>query len=470
MSTWRFDEARFVDEVLKPVQYGWRPDEDLFRVYLLPIEVNDRDTIGTAVARVGKQFTNQQYRAFRRALEILRGQHAMATETLLDPARRTAHRSRVESARGKLTATLRSRLDGAPGLPAAEVAAQARTLKLPRSAVLTALRQCGGDEREPVELPHPVEPGRWVDARGHLAQLRYDSLWDYLADLGGPATTEHHLEQRRGKLRVSRSSDSAAETTLLRLVQGWLEQGGLVDVLRHEVLDHLGDRAAYGYAEAVNAAKATADRLRVLGIGPDPLSVAYAVWCERRFSASAEPGWQENYQRAVHDLRLRAALTILEQQPGLPGEWPRRRAELEQRLAELDAELERCHALEQTDVEAAVAGYHRLRESLVDDRIDTALERCRPAAPSSATASVRGGRVVVTWQPSSATAGRIAYRVSRDDTVLSERTTASEVVDPDPPNGTPLIYRVNTLRDGNPSHAARTTPVTVLGDVLDAEA
>ncbi|QQQ78182.1 hypothetical protein IOD16_06840 [Saccharothrix sp. 6-C] len=471
MTTWRFDEARFVDEVLKPVQDGWRPDEDLFRVYLLPVEVTDRDTIGTAVAEVGKQFTKQQYRAFRRALEILRGQHAAVSETLLDPARRTAHRSRVEAARGKLATTLRSRLDGAPGLPPTEVDAQARTLKLPRSAVLAALRQCGGDEREPAELPRPAEPGRWADTRGHLAQLRHDSLWDYLAGLGGPTTTEHHLAQRRGKLRVSRSSDSAAETTLLRLIQGWLEQGSLGDVLRHEVLGYLADRAAYGYAEAVDAAEAAADRLRALGIGSDPLSVAYAVWCERRFSASAEPSWQENYQRAVHDLRLRAALAVLEQQPGLPGEWPRRRAELEQRLAELDSELERCRAAEQTDVEAAVAGYHRLRESLVDDRIDTALERCRPAAPPSATAVVRGSRVVVTWRPSSATAGRIAYRVSRDGTVLSESTTAGEVVDPDPPNGTPLVYQVHTLRDGNPSsHAAHTTPVTVLGDVLDAEA
>ncbi|WP_158846651.1 hypothetical protein [Saccharothrix deserti] len=470
MTGWRFDATRFVDEVLKPVQDGWRPDEDLFRVYLLPHDVTDQNTVETALTEVGRQFTKQQYRGFRRATEILRGQHKAASETLLDPARRGAHRSRVEQRQRKLAATMRLRLHDAPGLPPAEVAAQARTLKVPRSAILAALEENGVGERKPVDLPRLAEPGQWAEARGHLVQLRHDSLWDYLSGLGGLGTTERHLTARREKLRVARSSDSAAETTLLRLVQGWLERGDLADVLRHEVVSHLLDRAAHGYAEAVEAARAAADRLRALGIGTDPTAVAYAVWCDRQFTAApAEPSWQEHYQQAVRDLRLRTALTILEQQPALPDEWSRRRAELEKRLSELDAELDRCRELERTDVEAAVAGYHRVREALADDRIDTALERCRPAAPPSAKAVVRDGRVVVTWAASGATAGRITYRVSRGDTVLGE-SAAGEVVDPDPPSGTPLTYAVHTLRDGNPSaRAARTEPVTVLGEVLDLE-
>ncbi|MBB5807951.1 hypothetical protein F4560_007719 [Saccharothrix ecbatanensis] len=467
MTGWRFDANRFVAEVLKPVQDGLSPDEDLFRVYLLPHEVTDRGTIETALAEVGRQFTQQQYRGFRRAVDILRGQHEAASETLLDRDRREAHRAWVEERRRKLAATIESRLHGAPGLPLAEVNAQARALKVPRSAIVAALREHGADEREPVELPRHLEPGQWAEARGHLAQLGHESLWNYLAGLGGLRTTERHLAARREKLRVSRSSDSNAETTLLRLVHGWLDD--LVGVLRHEVVSHLLDRAAYGYAEAVEAARAVADRLRAVGIDADPAAVAYAVWCDRRFTTvPAEPSWQEHYQQAVRDLRLRTALTVLQQQPSLPDEWSRRRTALERQLAELDAEVARCRELERTDVEAAVAGYHRVRAVLADDGIDTALERCRPAAPPTARAEVRDGRVVVTWEPSSATAGRVTYRVSRGDTVLGEDIAAGELVDPDPPNGTALVYAVHALRDGNPSaRAARTGPVTVLGEVLD---
>lgn len=470
MTGWRFDAARFVDEVLKPVQDGWRPDEDLFRVYLLPLDVSDTGTVRAALDEVGRRFTDQRYRGFRRATEVLRGRHESASGTLLDPARRAAHRARVEAGRRRLAAAVRARLGDGPALPPREVAAQSRALKVPRGAVLAALREGGGDEREPVELPPAVEPVQWGEARGHLAQLRRDSLWDYLAPFGGTATAERALAARREELRAARSADSAAETTLLRLVQGWLAAGDLVGVLRHEVLAHLADRAAYGYADAAGAAREVADRLRALDLGGDPAAVAYAVWCRHAFAGGAEPEWQRHYQHAVRDRRLRTALTVLQQQPSLPAEWAGRRDELERRLAGLDEELERCRALEATDVEAAAAGYLDLGEVLADDRVAAGLERCRPAPPPSARSVVRDGRVVVTWRPSGATAGRIAYRVTRGDEVLAEAVAAGELVDPSPPNATPLVYEVHALRDGNPSaSAARTEPVVVLGEVLDLE-
>ncbi|MCP2246905.1 hypothetical protein [Lentzea aerocolonigenes] len=471
MTGWRFDPARFVDEVLKPVQDGWRPDENLFRVYLLPLDADDTHVITTALEEVGRQFTKQQYRAFRRATEILRGQHKEASATLLDPARRDSHRAVVRASHGRLAAAVRQRLGGAPGLPPAEVTALARTLKVSRTAILAVLREVGGREQAPAELPDTPEPGRWAEVRGYLVQLRHDSLWDYLSGLGGVATTQLHLSERREKLRVSRSADSAAETTLLRLVQQWIETGGLTAALRHELLSRLTDQAAYGYAEAVKAARA-ARHLKAVGLDLDPDAVAFAVWCAHQFTATErQPSWQEHYQRAVHDLRLRAALTVLKQQPALPGEWSGHLAALELRLSTLDAELERCRALEATDVEAAVAGYRKVREELFDEKIDTALERCRPAAPAGATAEVRDGRVVVSWPPSTATAGRISYRVSRGNTVVGEDITVLEFADDHVPTGTPLVYSIHALRDGNPSAgAARTNTVVVLGEVLDLEA
>ena len=471
MTGWRFEAARFVSEVLKPVQDGWRPDEDLFRAYLLPLDTTDKAVITAAVEEVGKQFTKQQYRNFRRATEILRAQHKVASETLLAPERREAHRAQVTARQKKLTTVVKHRLGGAPGLPGSEVAAQARTLKAPRSAIVAALRAAGGVEVEPVELPDAPEPGRWNEAKGHLSQLRHDSLWDYLSAFGGPNATTGRLSARRDELRVGRSADTTAETTLLRLVQGWIEKGDLVRVLRHEVLVDLADKAAYGYPEAAAGAKAVADRLRQVGIGVDPAGVAYAVWCERQLApASTEPGWQEHYQQAVGSLRLRAALTVLREQPVLPEGWAQQRDALEKRLADLDAELERCRGWERTDVEAAAKGYYRIRDELADDRIDAALERCRPAAPAAVTAEAREGRVVLSWKPSTSTVGRIGYRVSRAGAVLGDDISACEFTDDRPPGGVPLAYSVHALRDGNPSARATAAPaVTVLGEVLDLE-
>ncbi|KOV90039.1 hypothetical protein [Nocardia sp. NRRL S-836] len=471
MTRWSFDGARFVEEVLKPVLDGWRPDEDLFRVYLLPPDVTDDAEVRAALEEIGRQFGKQQYRNFRRATELLRGQHEAACATLLDPVSRQEHRARVAARAIKLTDAVRQRCQGAPGLPPGEVTALARSLKVARGAVVGALSSVGGRELAPADLGDTPEPAGWVEARGHLAQLRRGSLWDYLTDLGGTATTAARLSARRDKLRVSRSSDTTSETTLLRLVQQWLEGGNLTAVLRFELLSTLADHAAYSYAEAAKAAHAAAHRLAPLGVDVKPDAVAYAVWCARRFTAAeSQPAWQEHYQHAVRELRLRAALTVLEQQPNLPEGWQEHRTALAARLSELDAELARCEALEGSDPEAAVAGYLRVREHLADSRIDAAVRRCRPAPPRSATARVQNGGVAVSWSRSTSTAGHIGYRVTRGTTVVCDETTACEYVDDQAPNGTRLKYSVHTLRDGNPSAApARTTAVVVLGEVTGLE-
>ncbi len=471
MNEWEFDDTRFLEEVLKPVQEGWRPDEDLFRVYLLPHNVSDTHVVRAAVEEVGREFGKQRYRNFRRATEVLRAQHDLAAATLLNPARRESHRTQVVARAARLTEVVRQRTQGAPGLPPGELTTLARMLKVSRAAVVAALSGIGGRELSPIELPDSPEPRQWTEARGHLAQLRRDSLWDYMSELGGVKATTAALVGRRNKLRVSRSTDSAAETTLLKLVQQWIEGGDLVTVLRHELLSALGDQAAYSYADVARAARSASERLPALGVQADPGAVAYAVWCARRFGAVQDvPGWQENYQRAVRELRLRAALTVLQQQPALPDGWPEQLASLKARLSELDSELARCEALEATDVEAAVAGYHRVHAELADDRVSAALQRCRPAEPAKATARVQDGHVVVSWQPSRSTAGHITYRVTRGNTTVCEETDVLECVDHKPPNGVRLEYAVHTLRDGTPSaQPRRTKDVIVLGEVSGLE-
>ena len=476
MSGWTFDEPRFLEEVLKPVQDGWPPAHDLFRVYLLPPDVADAQVVARALDEVKRQFAKQQYRAFRGACDQLRAQHPAAAALLTDPHRRKAHRAEVLAGRGKLTTTLRHRLDGAPGLPPSEVAALARNSNgaFTRSAVRAALAELGAAEREPAELPPTPQPGQWAQLPGPLAQLGHASLWAYLngsGEFAGAATAARHLTARRERLRVSRSADSAAETTVLKLVEQWLAGDGLAAALRHEVLAELGREAEFGYPATTRLAAGLADRLPALGLPADHRAVAYTVWAARRFgNVEREFAWTAAYQSAVRAGELRGALEVLTGQPGLSEEWQAKRDELRARLAELDRELARCRALERTDTEAAVEAYLRIRAELADPAVDVAIERCRPAPAGGAVARVDGDRVIVSWRPSPATAGRISYRVTRGDTVVAETAGTCTATDPRPPGGTPLVYRVLCLRDGNAAdRSADTGPVTVLPDVTELE-
>ncbi|MGH3878556.1 MAG: hypothetical protein ACRDSK_16115 [Actinophytocola sp.] len=471
MSEWHFDKDRFVDEVLKPVQDGWRPDEDLFRVYLLPADVTDGGMVRAALAGINRQLGNQQYRGFKRAVDHLRAQHKAATATLTDPTKLTAHRVAVSAHTRELGTGLRQRLLGAPGLSEQDIRVLVRSSNgaLTRTSVLAALAEIGARQLEPVALPASPEPRQWPETRNLLGQLRQASLWEYLSGtLRGTRTTTRELAARREELRVSRDADTTAETTLLKRIQQWLDSDELTTALRHELLAGLMAQVPYGYAKVAAATEAVAERLRALGLPPDPGDTAYAAWCQRTSTASTEPAWRDDYQSALRDLRLRHALAVLDGQPGLADEWRERRTELAARLAELDAEIARCAELERRDVEAAVAGYYRIRERLADRDVDAAIERCPPARPSSATAAVRDGQVVVSWRPTSARAGRIGYRVTRGGKLVCEETGGHEVVDEDPPGGTPLVYEVHTVRDGNPStRPARSATVTVLRGVLD---
>lgn len=471
MSGWSFDEARFVEEVLRPVQDGWPADQDLFRVYQLPLDATDEHVIATALDEINRQFGRQQYRALRRACELLSAQHPMAVELLLDRASRKAHYLQVRARLDKLMSMLRHRLNGAPGLPAAEVKNLVRSSNgaFTLATVRAALAELGARVRDPIDLPPAPQPSQWAQARGLLTQLRHRSVWSYLVDvpeLAGPATTQRQLDLRRGRLRVSRTADSTAETSLLKIVEGWLANGGLTAALRHEVVEELTREAEFGYPAVSHAAGAVGNRLAVLGLPADPEAVAYAAWCIRFGSADREPGWVEAYQSALRAGQLRAALTVLAGQPSLPAEWRRKSDELKVKLAELDDELARCRSLERVDVEAAVEGYLRLATELADPAIDSAIERCRPAPARDAVARADGGRVVISWQPSRSTAGRISYRVTRGDIVVADSVTACAVTDSHPPGGAPLVYTVCCERNGNAAaDDAHTNPVTVLPEV-----
>jgi hypothetical protein len=476
MSTWKFDEKRFVEEVLKPVREGWSPGQDRFRAYLLPVDVSDQQVIAAALTEIGRQLNQPRYRAFAQACELLRAQHQESVATLTDAGRRRGHREQVRERAGKLTGAVRRRLDGAPALPASEVSALVKALDgaYTRTAVQATLVELGAAEREPVELPPAPMPKQWNTVQGPLAQLRHESVWAYLSDtpgLSGAATTTQQIQLRRERIRVSRSAESTAEMSVLKHVETWLgDDGGLGAVLRFEVVEALAREVEFGFQATLSAAKDRAGRLAAAGLPRSHADVAYAVWCAYRYGQrEPEPAWWSAYQDAIQSRQLRTALEVLSAQPDLTEQWRDKAGELRARLAELDEERGRCRELERTDTEAAVEAYLKIREELADPGIDVAVERCRPAPPRRAMARVDGLQVTISWEPSPATAGRIGYRVSRGGTVLAEVGTGP-VVDPRPPGGVPLTYSVSTLRDGNPSaRVAVTDPVTVLREVEDLE-
>ncbi len=135
--------------------------------------------------------------------------------------------------------------------------------------------------------------------------------------------------------------------------------------------------------------------------------------------------------------------------------------------------------LEQADVEAAAEEYVRILEICRSPEVESALRRCRPAAPPRATATVTGETVTVTWSPSPARAGEITYRVVRhvgdgarvgEGVTLGDGLTALTVLDTAAPAGVALTYAVWTLRGDEPSSSPRTTAtIAVLRAVRNLE-
>lgn len=134
------------------------------------------------------------------------------------------------------------------------------------------------------------------------------------------------------------------------------------------------------------------------------------------------------------------------------------RARIESRLAEfraLTTRATRAQATGRTEEAAEL-----LAEAIGLAPADEALVRRLAAVPPPSAADVRagidGGRVVVSWRPSTARTGRISYRVVRTVGAPAAAAAAGQVVvetsgndaaDPVPPAGVELHYTVFARRD-----------------------
>ena len=457
--------ASYTDDVLVPVQTGWSPHRNYFRVYRLSPYATQSEVDGALDGQPTRWGTAES-RQYAVACERLHASHATAAAVLRDPVSRARHRESVEHEHEVLAEVVRHRLHGAPAMTTQEVAALVRSAadRWSRPDVLAALEAVGAAVREPVALPQPVPPKRWPTLREHLADLSQISLWEYLSltpELSGVDTTAAEVELRRQRLRVvARNQAADAERGVLALVRPWTaEPGGLAAVLAYELMTDLIAAAVCGYPAVREVAEP--QRCAAAGLTADPEDIAYAAWVSRD-----ETSWAEPYFTALAEHRLPAALAALDSRP-LPEPWIRVRDGLRAKTDRLRVALTDARAAEAHAPEEAAAGYLAISRELVDPAVTEGLLRCPAAAPATVDAAVAGTEVVVTWSPSPSTAGRIGYRVCRDTTVLAEETTAPPFVDRQAPVGRPLVYRVTTLREGSAGATTAAQAIAVLPEVTD---
>lgn len=467
MAAWTFDAARYVEDVVRPVQRGWPPTANLFRVYQVRPAAGQSE-VDIALTEMPHCWGRPELRAYGSGCERLRAGHTGAVALLRDGDRRAAHRVAVEADLDKLAAVVRHRLHGAPAMPASAVdeLVQAGAHRWTRRDVLGALDLAGATERDPAGLSAVPEPKRWKQLRDCLTDLPYRNLWDFLTcapGLAGVETTAVQTEARRQRLRVSRDRAATAETTLLALVRRWLDEpGGLAAVLRHELLADLAAETLHGYGAVRAMAAADPDRCAAAGAPTGPDALAYPVWCAR---PGVAPTWITRYTDAIAERRLTAALAVLDAHP-LPTEWRTVRDGLRATVARLAEDLATAREREESAVEDAAAGYLAVGRAMSTPDVAAGLLRCRAAAPGEVTVRVDGERVLVCWTASPSTAGRIGYRVTRGATPVAEDTVDLTVTDT-PPVATPVVYTVTATRDGVPGAAVASAEVAVLPEVAD---
>jgi hypothetical protein len=470
---WTLDKEALTSHVVQAVQRGWNPGENLFRVYQLAPDVEDEDLIRTALEGVRQALV--MGKGFDQSRSLLIERHPDAARLMLDPTARRRHRDEVRARHQELVAELRNLLGGGPALPRAQLQQSVELSRFRHSLpeAIEAVRRAGGDEREPLDLPPAAErPTDWQQIVTLLPSVRAvpdqarQPLWAYLALLHGVRTTEQDLAERRLKLRTSRDSSRTAEENLIKILQRHLDAGSLRGLLAHEAIDTVRSAASYGWSAARAAAEQVRPLLLPLGVGLGPDDLAYAVWCQVKFSANAGSAWMTEAENLLSAGDLRAALALLEARPGLPAAWERKRVELTARIQQLSQEIDAVRRLERDEPEQAARRYQALLAESSDQRLRDGLARCRPAAPAVVRAEFSAGDVVISWSPSTAEVGRISYRVVRgrdrfpldpsDGEVVGDPGTGTRVVDRGPPVATDLLYAVFTLRDDSCASPGRT--------------
>jgi hypothetical protein len=493
MAASSFDEKLFETEVLKPVTRGWTPGQNLFRCYLLPLDCDDSTVIEAAGRDTLKCINKNSSRGHNTdAANLLKALHRTSLATLLDPARRSAHRREVLEGRAELAHAIQGEAGDLRALPPAMVSRLVTQLgeRFTAREIEFVLREQNIAVRAPVTLEkiRPL-PTTWSEVRSALGVFGHASLLAFLlaappAPPGaqparplGLSPTADVLRRRKNEIHSrAKGAELTAESKVVAQVEKWAAAGQLVAVVAAELVTDLRRAAPLGS----RAIRATLERaalrtgLDQLGLPASPDDLVYAVLCEQRYGAGpAAPSWREEYESARRAGDARAALRMLSARDGLGPDDTRARAALTAAVAAIDKDLARAAALRGRDPEAAAEIFARLARD-GDATARDGLRGCPPPPPGRASARPDGDGVVVSWAPSDARVGPVTYRVVRGTGAagswaggarIADETEDTEVVDTDPPAGQPLTYVVYATRHGTPSRdGAAAAPVTILPD------
>jgi hypothetical protein len=316
---WAFDTGRFAEEVFRPVADGWDVQDNLFRVFQLPLDVADDAVVDEAIRRVDAYLKKSSLSgAHLDTAATLRHVTATVAPQMRETARRAEHRREVLARRDRFAEEVRGEMRGMPALRVAELETLVvRSRKrFSRREVEEALDAAGVEVRDPVPLEVAAHPPRWQDLRQKLRRLSHPTLAAYLAarNLTEGATAADVARQRENLNRTGSGELLRAEQSVLAAVERLVTQGSLLAALRRELVDELTDAAEQGVAvlDAVLDRPGVLARAQTLGL-PRRADLAYAVLCRARPLGTAQSTWRADYDQAVaaHDLRAEADVLLV---------------------------------------------------------------------------------------------------------------------------------------------------------------
>ena len=282
-----------------------------------------------------------------------------------------------------------------------------------------------------------------------------------LAD--GRQLDEAALGDARDRAAVQPFADPATGTTrnvLAALSNAARTPGDLDALLLSEVVEWLRRFAGQGFVQ-----RAIAGQARELGLAEDEAGLVAAAL----LAAGTVDAVRQQVEERLAAAMLRTAQRLA---AGLPAEDP-----LRERIAGAEAEVsELGHRADQELAGgrrelAATLLAEALRIASDDGDLAERLAALAPPAPRNGAARLDGDRVLVTWEPSPARAGRLRYRVrrGRDRAPLSPADGAAvaiqagryDVTDAEAPLGDQIIYSIFADRGGETCSPPAVTPSLV---------
>jgi hypothetical protein len=487
----RWDPDTYREEVLDPARRaGNVPPDDLYARYGMPADVRDQKAFDEQLdAVVAYWQTLKSRRSYQRLAETLMTKHAelqragRLTRQGFAEIQADAHSKQVE----QLSRLARDEAGRATHVGPVTVAMLRSALRgtVTEDEVRAALSKAGVRVAEQFpELPahpHPKAADLRQSVRMIGLRLSPEAVFDHKLSgfrvLGGfratgsERLTDEAIRGARRRVEVRPYSDPAKiplENILAILGEAARSPGGLNALLLSEIAEGLREFIADGdFTQKTIAGEAVN-----LGLDEDDAGlIAAAMVAGKTVGAVRQQAEEE-----LAEGRLRSAQHLV---ASLPGDDPLRQA-----VAARDAEV--AALVRSADQELAAGRTEQaarlLHEASIkasdDPRLPSRLEALPPPPPQRAVARVDGDHVLVTWEASPALAGRVHYRVVRNEgrapispaegAALVERTEQHDAADADAPPGAALFYGVFATRGGSAwSKVAATQSLIFAPEVCD---